>query len=76
MGHKYSEREKELIGHRNYGDYLENCKEFFKSFFKKNYSMIYTDHDFLKNLIKKEIKGDQFFDYKLINRKDKEIKKT
>ena len=76
MGHKYSEREKELIDHTNYGAYLENCKDFIKSFFKKNYSMIYTDHDFLKNLKKKLAKDDQFFDPSLIDRKDKVIKKT
>ena len=38
--------------------------------------MIYTDHDFLKNLKKKLAKDDQFFDPSLIDRKDKVIKKT
>lgn len=56
MNHKYSEREKEIIDHDEYGDFIENCRNFIKRFFKDNYSMIYTDYDFEKNLIKKVTK--------------------
>ena len=75
MGHKLSDREQELVNHDLYDAFLNDTKEFIKAFFKTNYSMLFTDMDFSKNLIKKAQKNSVIFDPNSLNHKTHKINK-